>query len=133
VSSKLTLLRECVSISGEHYIVSNGFITKAHGEVQIRYKDLLAVEFAKYRSKKVMYVMLFLGGILIFATGFDDFLPMAMLAVLAVVVGIFMLLYLFSVRKFVEITSMKGTYRIAAERNDTEMESIVATLRGRVS
>jgi len=131
-NKKLTLLGEFVNISGEYFTVSNGFVTKAHGEIQIKYSDILAVELVKHRSKKVMYVTLFLGGILLLLSSFDSILPAIMFAILAVLICIAGVVYLFTARHFVEFTTMRGTYRIAVDREDMEMENTVANIQKRI-
>ena len=132
MNNNLTLLDNSISIDGEHYTVSNGFVTKAYGEIRIRYKDLLAVEIVKQRSKKVMYTMLIPTGILLFVWNFESFIPMIPIAILAVIVCVMALMYFFSVRRFVEFTSMKGTYRIAVQRGDSEIETIITQLQSRI-
>jgi len=133
VNNNLMLLDNCVNINGEYYTVSNGFVTKAYGEIQLRYKDLLAVEFVKHRSKKMMYAMLLPAGVLMFAWNLDGIVSIAIIAILAVIICFMAILYLSSVRQFVEFTSMKGTYRIAVQRDDTGMVTLVAQLQGRIN
>ncbi|MCL2225495.1 MAG: hypothetical protein FWB96_11070 [Defluviitaleaceae bacterium] len=133
MNSTLTFSDKRVSISGEYYTVSNGFIAEARGEIQISYKDLLAVEFVKRRSKKVMYAMLFPAATLMFAWNLKEIVPFAAMAVLAMVVCFMAVVYLSSVRQFVEITSMKGTYRIPVPHGDSEMEVTVSQLQKRIS
>jgi len=69
----LMLLDNCVNISGEYYTVSNGFITKTYGELQIPYKDFLTVEFVKQRSKKMLYTMLLPAGVMVLSFNLDNF------------------------------------------------------------
>jgi len=128
----LTLLRDCLNIQGEHYTVSNGFVKKVYGDVQLQYKDMLAVELVRQRSKKMMYTMLLPAGILVFAFDLESFVSMIIVAVLAIIICVMGLMHLFSVRQYVEFTSMKGTYRIAIERNDFEIESIITQLQKRI-
>lgn len=69
-NSLLSLSSDSVKIKGVHYTVSNDFLKKADGEVQLHYKDLLSVELVKRRSKRAMYITLFLGSILVFILSF---------------------------------------------------------------
>ena len=61
----LTLTADGMQIQGEHYTVSNGFLSKASGTVRLKRSDLLSVEFVKRRSKKGMYTVLLIGSILV--------------------------------------------------------------------
>jgi hypothetical protein len=40
--------------------------------------------------------------------------------------------YLFTGRNFVELTTMRGTYRIKVERGDNEIKSVISQLQGRL-
>ena len=133
-SSQVKLLSDRISISGEYFTVSSGFISKANGEIQLKYKDLLTVELVKRRSKKLMYVALFMGSILVFAVKFklDAVIPMAYLIILTLIVCAAGIMYLVSVQRFVEITSMCGTYRIPVGREDFEMENVVMLLNKQI-
>jgi len=126
------LSERCLNIHGEYYTVSNGFISKACGEIQINYSDLLSVEIVKKRSKKIMYTMLFPAGVLAFAWNFESILSVIVIAFLAVITCFIGAIYLFYVRQFVEITSMKGTYRIAVEHKDFEIKSVVADIQKQI-
>ena len=78
-NTNLSLNADGVTIQGEHYTVSNGFLSKANGRVHILFKDLLSAEIVKRRSKKAMYVTLIIGCILIFALNYarNNFVPSA--------------------------------------------------------
>ena len=128
----LTLLDEYATIKGEYYTVSNGFISKAYGELQLKYGDLLTVEFTKHRSKKMLYAMLIPTGIIVLVFNLESFLSIVATALLAILVCVMGILYFLSVRRFVEVTSMRGTYRIAVERDDSEIESVVTQLQRRI-
>ena len=128
----LTLLDDYAIIKGEYYTVSNGFISKTYGELQLKYGDLLTVEFTKHRSKKMLYAMLLPTGIMVLLLNLDGFLSTTIAALLAVFVCVMGILYLLSVRRFVEITSMRGTYRIAVKRDDSEVEITVTQLQRRI-
>ncbi|MCL1997146.1 MAG: hypothetical protein FWG65_00070 [Turicibacter sp.] len=130
ITTKLTLLDSCITIQGEYYVVSNGFISKAYGKNSLYYKDILAVEIITQRSKKAMYVMLFPTGIMVLLLSLEIFL-LAIIA-LAVIICVTGLIYLFSARRFVEITSMRGTYRIAMDNGDLELENTVERLQRRM-
>ncbi|MCL2197607.1 MAG: hypothetical protein FWB80_01670 [Defluviitaleaceae bacterium] len=95
------------------------------------YSDILAVEIIKRRSKKVMYVALFLCGILTFA--YNANVPTAILTVFAIIISAFAFMYLLSTQHFVEITSMQGTYRIAVDGNDSQVKNTVAELQNMLS
>ena len=110
----------------------NGFVTKAHGEVPIKYNDILAIELVKRRSKRVMYVTLFFGGILLIVSSFDSILSMIAFSLLAVLICIAGVVYLFTARHFVEFTTMRGTYRMAVDREDTEIEGIIFNIQKRI-
>jgi len=167
----LTLLSDSVKIQGRYYSVSNGFISKVDGSVLIPYKDLLSVEYVKRRSKRVMYIVLILGFLLMLVlsgvrtrlertietldikniqstyktlenigntiknddTG--EFYKTAKavvtgIIILTSIVCLFGLIYLFSMRKFIEITSMRGTYRVVVERGNKELAHVVSQLQG---
>jgi hypothetical protein len=64
-SNPLTLTHDNVIISGKHYTVSNGFLSKADGEVRLKRSDIVSVNWVKRRSKRGMYAVLILGSILI--------------------------------------------------------------------
>jgi hypothetical protein len=132
MNKHFSLFNDRLTIQGEHYIVSNGFVSKQSGDVTLRYNDLLSVEIVKRRSKRVMYAMLLCAGLLLLIMNVE-FIPRAVYAVPAVLSCLFGAFYAFSVRQYVEITSMKGTYRIAAQRGDTEIESIVNQLQRCIS
>jgi len=133
VSNKqVTLSGDCITIHGEHYTVSNGFVTKAYGEVNLRYRDLLAVEFVKHRSKKMLYAMMLPGGILVFSLNMDNILLVPILAVLTIIVCIMGIAYVFSSRQYVEFTTMRGTYRILVTSGNSEMERTVINLQKRM-
>ena len=123
---------DCIIINGEHYTVSNGFVTKAYGEVQIQYNDLLTVEVVKCRSKKLLYAMLIPTGIMILVLNMEGFLSIAIAAFLAIIICVFGILYAFSMRRFIEITSMRGTYRISMKYDDLELENIAVQLQQRI-
>jgi len=129
--TKLTLSDDGLTINGEHYTIFNGFMSKKYDKVHLRYNDLLAVEFVKYRSKKLMYSTLFLGGILIFVLDFADILPAPALTIITLIICIMGLLYLFSAEQFIELTTMRGTYRVASGK-DTETKRIVENLQARI-
>mgnify|MGYP000899226806 CR=1 FL=1 len=53
--------------------------------------------------------------------------------VLTSIVCIFCIIYIFSGRRFVEITSMRGTYRVVVQRGDKELLNAVSQLQARLS
>lgn len=57
---------------------------------------------------------------------------LAILIVLVALVSICGAVYLFSGRRFVELTTMRGTYRVRIKRGDNEIKDIVTQLRGRL-
>lgn len=128
----LALLHDSVKIQGKYYTISNGFITERTGVVELRYADLLMVEFAKHCSKKLMYATLLLGAVLVFALDFDSIVSAGILVVLTLVVCAIGLAHFFSSKQFIEITSMQGTYRIEVKHRDTEIERVVNQLRSRI-
>ena len=128
----LLLLDECVNIQGGYYTVSNGFVIKMHGTVQLQYKDMLAVEFVMYHSKKILYAMLLSMGIITFVLNLKNFLSIITAVLLVIIVCVMGILYLLSLRQFVEITTMYGTYRVAIKQRDFEIENIVAQLQRRI-
>ena len=132
-SSQVTLLSDCLNISGEYYTVSSGFISRVHGEIRLKYKDLLTVEFVKHRSKKLMYAALFLGAILAFVSKLNKVIPITLfITILTIIVCAAGITYLVSRQRFVEITSMCGTYRVAVGREDSEMENVVMRLKKQI-
>jgi len=172
--NSLTLLSDGVKIQGRYYTVSNGFISKEDGSVLIPYKDLLSVDYVKRRSKRIMYIVLVLGFLLMLVlSGVRSRLERTIetlniedlqstykildnisnsiqrgdagqfyekakavvtgIIILASIVCLFCLIYLFSARRFVEITSMRGTYRIVVHRGDKEFANIVSQLQMRIS
>lgn len=64
-NTTLTLSSDGVKIQGSYYTVSNGFTSKQDGSISIPYKDLLSVDYVKRRSKRIMYIVLLLGSLLI--------------------------------------------------------------------
>jgi hypothetical protein len=166
VNKSLILSADSVSIQGRYFTVSNGFMTKAEGVVQLRKKDLLSVEIVKHRSKKAMFAVLILGSILIFILSFiranigaDNIIDIydmardtyelirdgrdsgiykqARAAVMAImvftgIITVFGAGYLFSGKKYVELTTMSGIYRVIMKRGDNEAKSVVLQLRGRL-
>jgi|GEM_PF-898586 len=170
-NNSLTLLSEGVKIQGRYYTVSNGFISKADGSVIIPYRDLLSVDYVKRRSKRIMYIVLVLGFLLMLVlSGVRSRLERTIetldiktvqstyktlenigntikkgdagqfyetaktvvtgIIILTSIVCLFCLIYLFSRRRFVEITSMRGTYRVVVQRGDKEIANIVSQLQG---
>lgn len=173
-NTSLTLTSEGVKVQGRYYTVSNGFTSKQDGSVLIPYRDLLSVDYVKRRSKKVMYIVLVLGSLLILAlsgvrssigrkiesldfssmqsayktaqnindaiksNNNGDFyntlkIIVTVIIVLTSIVCILCIIYLFSGHRFVEITSMRGTYRVAVQRGDKELSHAVSQLQARIS
>jgi len=160
-SAALSFSADFVHIRGEYYTVSNGFMSKAKGEVELPVSSILSVESVKRRSKKIMYAVLLIMGVAIaliyptiiaynYVTGLIDgsfwdlnymFIgrhahAFAMLAIVfmfasipATIVG---LVYFFNGRHFVELTTMRGTYRVAVPRGDVQMESVVKQLQQQI-
>jgi len=64
-NNPLIITPEDIIIRGRYYTVSNGFLTKADGEVVIKRKNLLSADWVKRRSKRAMYGVLILGSLLI--------------------------------------------------------------------
>jgi hypothetical protein len=170
-SKSLVLSADSVTIQGKHFTVSNGFLTKADGTVQLKKKDLLSVDIVKRRSKKGMYAVLILGSILIFVLSVirsnieseirdainvgnireayetvieirdtvqdmrDNETAKAVVTGIIVFTAIICVVgagYLFSGKKFVELVTMRGTYRVLMKRGDMETKDIVTQLRGQL-
>ncbi|MCL1842971.1 MAG: hypothetical protein FWF79_04100 [Defluviitaleaceae bacterium] len=127
--TKIKLLETSVSIQGEYFTVNSGFISKVHGKLQLYYKDLIAVELVKRRSKKLMYVVLFLSGILMFLLNFQNIFSVALIFVFVILICAIGVIYFLSIRQFLEITSMKGTYRIAVKYEESEVKNITRKLQ----
>jgi preprotein translocase subunit SecY len=53
--------------------------------------------------------------------------------ILTAIVCVFCIIYLFSRRRFIEITSMRGTYRVVVQRGDRELPRIVSQLQARIA
>lgn len=64
-NTTITLSGDSVKIQGKYYTVSNGFLSKQDGTVTIPYKDLLSADYVKRRSKRIMYIVLLLGSLLL--------------------------------------------------------------------
>ena len=64
-NSTLILSGDSVKIQGRYYTVSNGFLSKQDGTVTIPYKDLLSADYVKRCSKRIMYIVLLLGSLLL--------------------------------------------------------------------
>jgi len=118
-----------VAIGGEYSAVSNGFTTKLYGEMQLKYSDILAVDLKYYRSKTLLYATLCIGGIMALSMSYFGGLLIAFLAVPTCGFGI---AYLLSARQYMEITSMRGTYRIVVQRGDERVLEVVRHLRERM-
>lgn len=172
-NTTLTISSDGVKVQGRYYTVSNGFTSKQDGSVSIAIKDLLSVDYVKRRSKRIMYIVLVLGSLLIFAlsgvrtsiertiesldfksiqttyktvqnvndaiqnSNSSDFykslkIIVTGIIVLTSVVCIFCVIYLFSRRRFVEITTMQGTYRIIVQHGDKELHRVVSQLQARI-
>jgi len=170
----LTLTGNGVEIQGRYYTVSNGFTSKKEGPVSIPYGKILAVDYVKRRSKRIMYIILVFGLLLIFAlsavrarveraiesldfssvassyetvrnisdaideteTGnFYEILKAIVtgVTILAAAICVFCIIYLFTAKKCVEITSMQGTYRVVAEPGSTELARVVPQLQERIA
>jgi len=136
-SPSLSLSADCVCISGEHYTISNGYASKANGNVRLPFDSILAVEYVKRRSKKMLYVMLLIMGIAltiisIISNMYDStelfVIIFVAFSVPATIVGI---AYFFSGRRYVELTTMQGTYRVAITHESTEIERVVEQLQKR--
>jgi len=52
----------------------------------MQYKDLLAVELVKHRSKKLMYAMLIPAGVLMFVWNIEGIISIAAIAVLVKII-----------------------------------------------
>ena len=78
-----------------------------------------------------MYIGLLIGGVLSLASSIPG-MPDAPLIPLVVTVCAAGAAYLLSGRLFVELTSMHGTYRIAVQHGDSEIENAIARLRNRI-
>ena len=128
-NTKFTLIPGGIRISGEYYTVSNGLISKTHGKLHLHFQDLLAVEIVKRRSKKLVFAALILGSTLAL---FSNFGGIAALTITVAVVCVILAVYLSSARRYVEITSMVGTYRIVVEHRDSEIEKVVQELQKRI-
>jgi cytochrome c-type biogenesis protein CcmH/NrfG len=57
---------------------------------------------------------------------------LTVLIVLVAIVGITGALYLFSGRRMVELTTMRGTYRVAVKRGNHEIKNLIAQLQSRL-
>ncbi|MFY9174156.1 MAG: hypothetical protein WAO24_02250 [Peptococcia bacterium] len=173
-NTTLTLSSDGVKIQGSYYTVSNGFTSKQDGSISIPYKDLLSVDYVKRRSKRIMYIVLLLGSLLILVlsgvrtnigrtiesldfkslqstyitaqkindavqnSNSSDFYKtlkviVTGIIILTAIVCVFCIIYLFSRRKFIEITSMRGTYRVAVQGGDMELPHVVSQLQARIS
>jgi succinate dehydrogenase hydrophobic anchor subunit len=172
-NTTITLSGDSVKIQGKYYTVSNGFLSKQDGTVTIPYKDLLSADYVKRRSKRIMYIVLLLGSLLIlvlsgvrtnigrkidslqfsslqsaYKTAQDvsgkirdssgDFYNtlkaiVTGIMILTAIVCVFCIIYLFSGRRFIEITFMRGTYRVVVQRGDRELPRIVSQLQARIA
>ena len=128
----LFLSDDSVQIQGEYYTVSNGFVIKMQGTIQLRYKDLLEVEFVMHRSKKLLYAMLIPAGIVTIVMNLGYFMLTIAIPLFVILMGVAGALYLFSARRYIEFTTMRGTYRIADWRGDSDIENTVAQLQRRI-
>jgi hypothetical protein len=137
-SQSLLLMTDSIIIKGQHYKVSNGFLSKENGEKKLNIKDIISADWVKRRSKKAMYAVLLLGSVLLafvsrFGSWYKDEDLLAIAVGLAVIICTAIVIYLFSVRRFAEITTMRGTYRVAVNRGDEgAVKAIVAQLRSRI-
>ena len=114
---------------GAYFIVSNGFMKKVCGELRIAFDDLLMVEVVGRRSKKTMYIGLSIGALLIvvldsMASMLTSF-PILIASILCVVGAI----YFFSLRQYVEFTTMHGTYRVTLDKSNVEMRCVVEQMQ----
>ena len=172
-NSTLILSGDGVKIQGRYYTVSNGFLSKQDGTVTIPYKDLLSADYVKRCSKRIMYIVLLLGSLLLLVLsgvrtsigGKIDSIEISSLQsayktaqdvtekirdssgdlyntlkaivtgimILTAIVCVFCIIYLFSRRRFIEITSMRGTYRVVVQRGDRELPRIVSQLQARIA
>ena len=120
-----------LTLRGEVYTVSGGFLTPHEGAVQLPCKDILSITRARHRSKKSLYVLLVLGCILSLALDVADFLPVPGVLTGAVVVAAVAIgaVHFFSARAYVEVVSMRGTFRVAVEDNGAEVDRVIADVQ----
>ncbi|MCL2603219.1 MAG: hypothetical protein FWD90_01925 [Defluviitaleaceae bacterium] len=130
---KIELFDRCFIIKEGHFTVNNGFITKSTGEAVVNYGDVLAVEFVKRRSKKVMYMSLICCGLMVLGMDYYKHLPTTIPIAVVAVVGILCFTFLFSVRRFLEITTMKGIFRVPISKHDDSIKTLVLQLRKHIA
>jgi hypothetical protein len=133
MQTNLALHLSGFTISGKYFTVSNGFFTRAHGEVKLHYADLLSVRFVRLRNKRLFYGMLLGGGVFVFVEQLAEFWTPATLSIPIIAICTFGALYLFSARRYVEITSMKGTFLVPLPPEDTELPAIATKLQKHIS
>jgi len=127
--AQFAFMPDYLAISGEYSTISNGFATKLHSEMQLKYADVLAVDLKHYRSKSLLYATLGIGGIMALSTSYFGGLLIALFVVPTCAFGI---AYFLSARQYIEITSMRGTYRIAVQRGDERTLEAVRHLQERM-
>ena len=150
MNSFISLLPDCVQISGEFFTVANGYTKKVNDIVYLPFGDLLKAEIVKRRNKRFLYMSLLIMGIsvviitpflyilgYVFTGGFwhtlfymdfyGDYIFGIILPIIVVVFLAFSVLavpifiiYLLTGKTYVELTTMKGIFRVEMGINDTE-------------
>jgi len=127
------LTNDSIYITGEYNTVSNGFVTQGNGEVCLPLKELLAVELVKRRSKRLLYAVMVPAAVAAVALGVGETAGYAVVGACAVVVFALGLVYMASLRMFVEVTSMMGTYLVPVEGDVRKAEGVVGDIRKRMA
>ncbi|MCL2198072.1 MAG: hypothetical protein FWB80_04035 [Defluviitaleaceae bacterium] len=135
-----------ICIKGEYYTVTNGYLTKNTGEVNIPINTILSAECVKRQSKETLHIMLLIfgGGLAVvglvywlYNTLFLMFLGLTMTMLAVIIVIIFVVSvpavligvkYFFSGQNFAEFTTLNGIYCVKIPPGDTQMENLINTL-----
>jgi hypothetical protein len=120
----ISLVDAGVTIHGRHYAVQNNYQSIRHRQIYIPYKDLLAVDRIRRRSKKLFFVFILAGSIMtalvnLIMRGFaftryiggEDVL-VNIIVVLTIITASFMLAVAFSSRAYIELTFIGGIIRV---------------------
>jgi hypothetical protein len=131
-----------ISIDGKYYAVVGGYQSAKRGNFFIEYKDLLAIDFVRRRSKRIFFAFIFIGALWRVAPPvFNTLIRLVglfggtewYLAVLTIIVSltsVCMLALLFSRRAYIEFTFIGGIVRIpCSSMRRTDALRLVAEIR----
>jgi len=107
----ISLTAAGINIDGVYYALVNGYLSKKQERIYIAYNDLLAAEYVRCRSKKLMVAFALVGSIVGFAFAYIHLLANAFGFIVMLSVAC-LLAFMISSRAYIEITFAGGAIRV---------------------